>query len=119
MGRDVEIATPSFHVGQKLEIQNLTYFYRRALSAKIRFTANAAAVRFEAGRVVFTNPFTGDLRASGPYDSIVVAAPGVPENELAEPVRGIGIECIVIGDAYAPRDVEAAILEGFETGVRL
>ncbi|MDQ0390491.1 oxidoreductase [Labrys monachus] len=118
-GRCVEMATPSFHVGQKLEIQNITYFYRRAMQAGIRFRATAEACGFEGGLVTFLNPFTRITASDGPYDTIVVAAPGLPRDELAGAAKARGIECRVIGDAYAPRDVEAAMLEGHEAGATI
>jgi NADPH-dependent 2,4-dienoyl-CoA reductase/sulfur reductase-like enzyme len=119
MGRDVEIASPAFHIGQKLEIQNITYFYRRALQAGVRFTAISEAHGFDGGRVTFVNPFTRERRVSEPYDSIVLAIPGKPRDDLAEDVARLGIPCKIIGDAYALRDVEAAILEGFEAGFNI
>jgi 2,4-dienoyl-CoA reductase-like NADH-dependent reductase (Old Yellow Enzyme family) len=117
MGRTVEIMTPSFHVGQKLEIQNITYFYGRAMRAGVRFTAATAVVGFEGGCVRLMNPFTRTERGGDSYDTIVFAAPGRPCDELAEVTRGLGFACTVIGDAYAPRDAEAAILDGFHAGM--
>ena len=49
-------------------------------------------------------------------DSIVLASPGKPSADLADAMSELGIEYRTIGDAYAPRDVEAAFLEGFEVG---
>jgi len=119
MGRDVEMASPAFHIGQKLEIQNITYFYRRALQAGVRFTAISEAHGFDGGRVTFINPFTRERRISEPYDSIVLASPGKPSDDLAEAVQYLDIAYRIIGDAYAPRDVEAAILEGYEAGFHI
>lgn len=116
-GHRVEIATAALHVGQKLEIQNLTLLYRSFLLAGGRLTPLAAATAFDGGNVTFANPMTGQAHVGGPYDTIVVASPGRPRDELADPVRRAGIPCHVIGDAYAPRDVEAAILEGFNAAM--
>jgi 2,4-dienoyl-CoA reductase-like NADH-dependent reductase (Old Yellow Enzyme family)/thioredoxin reductase len=115
-GRTVELATPSFHVGQKLEIQNITYFYRRALAANVRFRAVAQAIRVEGKAVTFRNPFTDAQTQAGPYDTVVVASAGRPQTAMAERLAGLGVTARVIGDAYAPRDVEAAILEGWQAG---
>jgi NADPH-dependent 2,4-dienoyl-CoA reductase/sulfur reductase-like enzyme len=115
-GHDVELATASFHVGMKLEIQNITYAYRRALAAGVTFTPVSRPAGFEGATVVMENPFTGQKRTSGPYDTIITVTPGLPRDELAEGVRALGIPVRIIGDAYAPRDVEAAILEGLQAG---
>jgi hypothetical protein len=112
-GRQVEVATAALHVGQKLEIQNLTLLYRSFLRTGGRLTPLASVVAFDGGAVTFINPMTGQERRAGPYDTIVFASPGRPRDELAEPLRRAGASCHTIGDAYAPRDVEAAILDGF------
>lgn len=116
MGRSVEISTPSLHVGQKLEIQNITYFYAKALAAGVVFTPTVVPIRFDGGTVTFRNVFTRANCLTRSYDSIVVAAPGSPSAELADELRAASIATSVIGDAYAARDIEAAILDGFEAG---
>jgi len=116
MGRSVEMSTASFHVGQKLEIQNITYFYARALAAGIVFMPTVVPRRFDSGSVTFHNVFTRMDCRTERYDTIVIAAPGVPQTGLAEALKAASIKTTIIGDAYAARDIEAAILDGFETG---
>jgi 2,4-dienoyl-CoA reductase-like NADH-dependent reductase (Old Yellow Enzyme family)/thioredoxin reductase len=116
MGHAVEMATASFHVGQKLEIQNITYFYAKALASGVIFTPTVVPVRFDGGTVTFRNIFTRQNCRTDSYDTIVVAAPGVPRAGLADELKAAGIRTKVIGDAYSARDIEAAILDGFEAG---
>ncbi|SMF34658.1 2,4-dienoyl-CoA reductase [Xaviernesmea oryzae] len=116
MGRSVEMSTASFHVGQKLEIQNITYFYAKALATGIVFTPTVVPRRFDGGSVTFHNVFTRTDCRTERYDTIVIAAPGVPQAGLAEALKAASIKTTIIGDAYAARDIEAAILDGFETG---
>ncbi|MGK6315820.1 FAD-dependent oxidoreductase [Neorhizobium sp. DT-125] len=116
MGHSVEMSTASFHVGQKLEIQNITYFYAKALTAGIVFTPTVVPRRFDGGNVTFHNVFTRTDCRTERYDTIVIAAPGVPQAGLAEALKAASIKTTIIGDAYAARDIEAAILDGFETG---
>jgi 2,4-dienoyl-CoA reductase-like NADH-dependent reductase (Old Yellow Enzyme family)/thioredoxin reductase len=118
-GRDVTIATKSLHVGLKLESQNLTEFYRRAAKARVKFLTLAEPVAYSGGKVQFRNPMTGETMFSQTYDSIVVAAPGRPQTGLSNGLEAAGIRHVLVGDAYAPRDIEAAILEGFEAGRRI
>ncbi len=115
-GRSVTIATPSLHVGLKLELQNLTEFYRRAYAAGVRMLSLASAVSFDGGRVVLRNPISGHSWIAGPFDSIVVASPGRACGGLADELAGSGLDIRTIGDAYAPRDIDAAILEGVTAG---
>ena len=52
-------------------------------------------------------------------DSIVIAAGSRPENALADKLKGLALEVLVVGDAKTPRNALAAIREGFEAGFRL
>ncbi|MBW2596878.1 MAG: hypothetical protein JRC93_13100, partial [Deltaproteobacteria bacterium] len=52
-------------------------------------------------------------------DSIVIAAGSKPENALADKLKGLAVEILVIGDAKTPRNALEAIREGFEAGLRL
>ncbi len=118
-GRSVKLVTPSLQVGLKLELQNLTEFYRRAYAAALAMTPLCQPTGFEMGHVRMRNPIGGQSWMEGPFDSIVIAEPGRPRGELAELMSQDAWPVHVIGDAYAPRDAEAAILEGFEIGRRI
>jgi hypothetical protein len=117
--REVVLVTPSLQVGLKLELQNTTEFYRRAYSSGLAMKQLCQPTGFDGGMVHFRNPIGGQRWSEGPFDSIVVAEPGRPRDGLAAAFSQDGFPVHVIGDAYAPRDVEAAILEGFETGRRV
>ncbi|WP_138468746.1 FAD-dependent oxidoreductase [Poseidonocella sp. HB161398] len=117
-GHEVTLSTAAFHAGQNLEIQNLTYFQRECLAAGVRFLPTVTPLRAEDGDVVFHNVMTRTETARLAADSLVAALPGLPRNGLAADLAALGIPFEVIGDAYAPRDAEAAILEGHEAGAR-
>jgi len=119
LGKNVTVATKALHVGQKLESQNLTEFYRRAGKARVKFVSLAEPIAYLGGQVLFRNPITGETTLSTAYDSIVVASPGRPQTSLSEGLEAAGIKHLLAGDAHAPRDVESAILEGFEAGRRI
>jgi thioredoxin reductase len=118
-GRHVDLCTAAFHAGQKLEIQNISYFYREVLAAGVTFLPTVEPARFTGGTVAFHNVFTRTITDTRSYDTIVAATPGLPEDALLADIGALGLPCSVIGDAYAPRDIEAAILEGFETAMAL
>ena len=115
-GRSVKLVTPSLQVGLKLELQNVTEFYRRAYAASLAMASLCQPTGFERGHVRMRNPIGGQSWVEGPFDTIVIAEPGRPRGELADLMSQDGFPMHVVGDAYAPRDVEAAILEGFEVG---
>ena len=79
-------------------------------------TPLAETIGFEGGLVRLRNPIGGQCWTAGPFDSIVVASPGRPCDGIAHALSAGGPEVRVVGDAYAPRDVESAVLEGFEVG---
>ncbi|QBY00085.1 FAD-dependent oxidoreductase [Rhodophyticola sp. CCM32] len=118
-GHTVTLCATTPHVGQHLEIQNLTHFYREALSARVNLLPMVKPVRIEGGQVTFENIFTRDTALSIAFDSLVAAIPGLPDTALADALAPMGIPVMVIGDAYAPRDAEAALLDGFKTGAAL
>lgn len=115
-GAAVTLSTPAFHVGQRLVIQNLTHLYREALSRGIVFRPLAEPVAITPSGAILRNPLVdGTFELSG-FDSVVVAAAGRPDERLAPAIAALEIPVRVIGDAYAPRDIEAAILEGYLAG---
>ncbi len=116
LGRDVTLATPSLQAGLKLELQNVTEFYRRAYSAGVAFSTLSQPTGFDGGLVQLRNPIGAQTWQAGPFDHIIMVTPGAPDDGLKVALDGAGITVHAIGDAYAPRDVEAAILEGFELG---
>ncbi|MCP4380243.1 MAG: FAD-dependent oxidoreductase [Hyphomicrobiales bacterium] len=111
-GASVTIATPSFQVGHRMVIQNQTHFYREALDRGIVFAPLSEVVKITATDVILRDPLVGRQRRIDGMDSVVVVAPGRPDERIASVVAEAGIAVRTIGDAYAPRDVEAAILEG-------
>ena len=114
--RAVTLVTPSLQVGLKLELQNVTEFFRRAYATSLSMKPLCQPIGFEGDRVRLRNPIGGQVWLEGPFDTVVLAEPGRPRDALAAALADDGVPVHVIGDAYAPRDVEAAILEGFEIG---
>ncbi|MEI4485763.1 FAD-dependent oxidoreductase [Frigidibacter sp. MR17.14] len=112
-GHAVEICTTGTHVGHKLVIQNLAHFYAEAHRAGVRFTPGVQVAGFEGGRVRFDSMFSRAPLHQAEYDSIVLVDPGQPEDALLAPLQAAGVSVRAIGDAYAPRDIEAAFLDGW------
>ncbi|TPI61479.1 FAD-dependent oxidoreductase [Mesorhizobium sp. B3-1-3] len=52
-------------------------------------------------------------------DTLVVCSPNRPRDELARPLRALGIKTHLIGDALAPRTAEEAVFEGLNTATQL
>ncbi|MBL8906675.1 MAG: FAD-dependent oxidoreductase [Rhizobiales bacterium] len=50
-------------------------------------------------------------------DTLVLACPNRPTDELADGIRGLGLELHMIGDCLAPRTAEEAVYEGLKAGL--
>ncbi|QQA41968.1 FAD-dependent oxidoreductase [Pelagovum pacificum] len=116
-GHEVSLSTPAFHAGQNLEIQNLTYFQRECLTAGVTFFPTVVPIRMEGDEVVLHNLMTRTETMRLASDTVVAVVPGLPDTHLGSALTEAGISNRTIGDAYAPRDAEAAILEGHEAGL--
>jgi len=120
-GCAVTIVTRSPLVGQRLEIQNFIFmmreFFRRGIEqlphhACIALEARGANALEAPGTLVLRNAYTGAVRREAGFDAAVIAAPGV-----ARPAPAGIVPTHVVGDAFTPHDVEAAILEGHRVGL--
>ncbi len=112
-GCAVTIVTRSPLVGQRLEIQNFTFMMREIFHRGIEQLPHHACTALEQpGTLVLRNAYTGAVRREAGFDAAVIAAPGV-----ARPAPAGIVPTHVVGDAFTPRDVEAAILEGHRVGL--
>lgn len=119
LGRKVDMCTQGFYVGHNLVIQNLTYFWREAARFGVTFIPAVRPVAFDGGSVTLEHVFSRETLPVKQYDTIVWADPGLPRDELLAALAPDVAEVRAIGDAYAPRDIEAAFLEGYETALAL
>jgi 2,4-dienoyl-CoA reductase-like NADH-dependent reductase (Old Yellow Enzyme family) len=118
LGRRVDMSTQGFHAGHSLVIQNLTYFWREAARYGVTFLPATRPIAFEGGRVTLEHVFSREPLPLRDYDTIVWADPGLPRDNLLAELEG-HCEVRAIGDAYAPRDIEAAFLDGYEAALVL
>ncbi len=118
-GRRVEMSTQGFYAGHNLVIQNLTYFWREAARYGVTFLPATKPTAFDGGKVTLTHVFSREALPPREYDTIVWADPGLPRDELFAALDGRVAQLRAIGDAYAPRDIEAAILDGYEAAIAL
>jgi 2,4-dienoyl-CoA reductase-like NADH-dependent reductase (Old Yellow Enzyme family) len=112
-GCAVTIVTRSPLVGQRLEIQNFTFMMREFFRSGVAQLPHHACIALEQpGTLILRNAYTGAIRREAGFDAAVITAPGV-----ARPAPAGIVADHVVGDAFTPRDVEAAILEGHRVGL--
>ncbi len=74
--------------------------------------AHLEAVAIRGGMLVANNIWTGAAHEMGPYDAFVYVYGGVRYDPLSELLKQQNVAVEVIGDAFSPRSLQHAILEG-------
>lgn len=115
-GCKVTIITPHFHAGADLPVHHAPQLYRKL--AKIGTTVRPATfvTQIEPDAVICEDRFDGHETRLEHKGAIVLAMGNIARNALAEPLRALGLEVHVVGDALAPRQVDHAITDGERAG---
>lgn len=98
------------HLGATTRPPLLTRLFRKG----IQFFHHLRAEALRDRHLVARNEWTGDLSQVGPYDGFVYAYGGVRVDSLSGPLKARGLDVRVVGDAFAPRSLQHAILEGHQ-----
>jgi 2,4-dienoyl-CoA reductase-like NADH-dependent reductase (Old Yellow Enzyme family) len=111
-GLRVEIVTSERTIGSFLGATTGPPLFRRLFSKGIRLHSNLRVVRLEPSHALAKNVWSDREEPLGPYDAFVYAYGGQAvcdlEPELSEKVSRVEL----IGDCFAPRSLQHAILEG-------
>jgi 2,4-dienoyl-CoA reductase-like NADH-dependent reductase (Old Yellow Enzyme family) len=115
-GKEVDLITSQEVIGNFLGATTrppmLTRLFRKGIQVFNHLEAQCVRDRL----LVAKNIWTGELLEVGPYDSFVYAYGGIRVDALSEPLKEHGIACEVVGDAFSPRSLQHAILEGHKYG---
>ena len=118
-GHRVDLLTPTLSAGQDLGLTlDLENWHRRVLPLGVRTVTSVAPLGFDGGRVVAVHAYSGRQLEFGPYDTIVVANHGVPDDALYFALKG-RLEVHRAGDCVAPRRAGEAVGEGRRVGMAL
>jgi len=99
-------------------VGHLQYFLNKRLREKgVKILTSTKAVRFEKDGLWVEDP-QGTKKLVG-FDSVVLAPGSIPDDGLAESLKGKVSEVYVIGDASKPREVMEAVLEGEEVALKI
>jgi 2,4-dienoyl-CoA reductase-like NADH-dependent reductase (Old Yellow Enzyme family)/thioredoxin reductase len=99
-------------------VGHLQHFLNERLKEKgVQILTSTTAIRFEKQDLWVQDP-QETKRLSG-FDTIVIALGSIPNNELAESLKGKVAEVYVVGDASKPREVMEALLEGEEVALKI
>lgn len=107
----VVVVTTAMQIARTIPYVSAIGVHRRIAEAGVKVIIGSSPTTWRTGRLDIQNLFTGRVT---PIDDVALATYATPRRAtdgLARPLRGAGIEVHVIGDAYAPRDHFAAMVE--------
>lgn len=117
-GVAVEIVTPAASYADHLfQTYELPYFMRRIEDAGVQIHASVTLDAVAAdGSVTMSSLFSQRHSRIEGVDTIVFVAGRTPRTGLADDLRDAGMRVRLVGDALAPRAIEAVLRDGFEAG---
>ena len=114
------VVSPSVIYGETLiKTYEYPYVFGRLEKAGARIYSNTVVGAVEpGGNVRLTSLLSERTELIANVSRLVVASGRLPNADLAGPLRERGIRVDVIGDALAPRSIEAVIAEGYQAAER-
>jgi hypothetical protein len=113
-GHEVDLITSQEVVGSFLGATTRPPLLTRCFKKGIQFFYHLRAEALRDQHLIARNEWTGELSQVGPYDAFVYAYGGVSVETLSAPLQAAGLEVRVVGDAFSPRSLQHAILEGHQ-----
>jgi thioredoxin reductase len=113
-GRQVEIVTPHYSVGEDLGPTNKPPVYARLYGKGARMQSTWELASIENGCVRLRNLFAGNEQDRDDVDVLVYSYGGQSVDTLARALEGRVKELYNIGDSFAPRSLHHAIVEAYK-----
>ena len=115
-GCGVTIITPHMHAGADLPVHHAPQLYRRLAAMEISVMPATFVTRIGKGELLCEDRFGGRERRVDHDGAVVLAMGNISLGALAPSLDAQGVEVHVVGDALAPRQVDAAIVDGERAG---
>jgi len=115
-GLRVTIVTPHMHAGADLPVHHAPALYRRLAELGIDVIPATFVTSIENRALLCEARFGGRAWHLDDVSQVVIAMGNRADNALAAALEGGHIATYVVGDAVAPRQVDAAILDGERAG---
>jgi 2,4-dienoyl-CoA reductase-like NADH-dependent reductase (Old Yellow Enzyme family)/thioredoxin reductase len=113
-GHEVDLITSQEVIGSFLGATTRPPLLTRCFRKGIQFFHHLRAEALRDQHLIARNEWTGELSQVGPYDGFVFAYGGVRVDTLSTALTAAGMDVRVVGDAFAPRSLQHAILEGHQ-----
>jgi 2,4-dienoyl-CoA reductase-like NADH-dependent reductase (Old Yellow Enzyme family)/thioredoxin reductase len=111
-GKVVEIVTTEATVGGFLGATTLPPVLQSLYAKGAQIHSHLRVMEFQSGQAIVQNVWSEHEEELGPYDAFVYAYGGRGVTDLAEELTGKVKRIELIGDCFAPRTLQHAILEG-------
>ena len=118
-GKEVDLITSQETIGNFLGATTRPPLLRRLFTKRVQIFNHLEAKSLQKGMLIARNIWSGELHGVGPYDGFVYAYGGIRVDELSAPLKARGVAVELVGDAFAPRSLQHAILEGHKLGREL
>jgi len=120
-GWDVTIATPLQMLGGEIDSTLIPVVHQKLAPYKPQVIPNARALNAEGSAVVLENVMTGETSGIEDIGLLVVSGHRESETDLLEELvqRAPELDIRRVGDAHAPRDLDAATDEGALVGASI
>jgi NADPH-dependent 2,4-dienoyl-CoA reductase/sulfur reductase-like enzyme len=115
-GKQVDLVTSQETIGNFLGATARPPLLTRLFGKGAQIFNHLEASAIRDGQLLANNIWTGDPHQMGPYDGFVYVYGGVRHDPLSERLKAQGVAVEVIGDAFSPRSLQHAILEGHSSG---
>ncbi len=116
LGYDVEIVTRQYALGEDIGTTVRAVLYERLLRAGVRITTLHTPVEITTSGVRLMHVLTDEERFIE-ADTVVLSSSGIGRDALhRELVEGNKYELHLVGDAFAPRHLRHAMVDGARTG---
>jgi 2,4-dienoyl-CoA reductase-like NADH-dependent reductase (Old Yellow Enzyme family) len=115
-GKEVDLITSQETIGNFLGATTRPPLLRRLFSKKAQIFNHLEACKIRDGCLLARNIWSGEMHEVGPYESFVYAYGGSSSDSLSESLEQHGLNVRIVGDAFAPRSLQHAILEGHQCG---
>ncbi len=110
----MDIVTSERSIGSFLGATTGPPVFRRLFAKRARVHCNLRVTQLEANQAMAVNVWCDREEVLGPYDAFVYAYGGEAVSDLEKDLQGKVPRLELIGDCFAPRTLQHAILEGHE-----
>ncbi len=111
-GKQVTMVTSERTIGSFLGATSAPPVFQRLFAKGVTIHCHLSVARLEPGRAIATNVWSGREEVLAPFDAFVYAYGGEAVNDLEASLAGRVPRLELIGDCFAPRTLQHAILEG-------